>query len=69
MTFSNEKIIAWNNHVDDCKQSNLTPLSWDEFKRLIKRSTEEGLIDAVCKAHLIARKNHQPRLLTIGLRK
>ena len=56
MTFSNEKIIAWNNHVDDCKQSNLTPLSWDEFKRLIKRSTEEGLIDAVCKAHLIANK-------------
>ena len=56
MTFKNEKIIAWNNHVDDCRQSNVTPLSWDAFKRLIKRSTEEGLIDAVCKAHLIANK-------------
>ena len=69
MTFSNERLIAWNNHVDDCRQSNITPVSWETFKRLIRRGTDEGLIDAVCQAHVIARKNHQPRLLTIGLRK
>ena len=56
MTFSNERLIAWNNHVDDCKQSDITPVSWETFKRLIKRGTEEGLLDAVCQAHVIAKK-------------
>ena len=56
MQFGNQRLLAWNNHVDDCVQSKITPLSWETFKRLIRRSTEEGLIDAVCQAHTIAKK-------------
>lgn len=56
MTAKSERMIAWSNHVDDCASERLTPLPWESFKRLIRRDTEEALIEAVCQAHLIVQK-------------
>ena len=56
MTAKSERIIAYSNHVDDCASEQLTPLLWESFKRLIKRDTEDALIEAVCQARLIVLK-------------
>jgi len=56
MTAKSERMIAWYTHVEDCKSDQLRPLTWESFKRLIRRDTEEALIEAVCQAHLIVQK-------------
>ena len=56
MIAKSERMIAWYTHVEDCKSDQLRPLTWESFKRLIRRDTEEALIEAVCQAHLIVQK-------------
>jgi hypothetical protein len=56
MTAKSERMIAWYTHVEVCKADKTRPLTWESFKRLIKRDTEEALIEAVCQAHLIVQK-------------
>jgi len=56
MTAKSERMIAWYTHVEDCKSDQLRPLTWESFKRLIRRDTEDALIEAVCQAHLIVQK-------------
>ena len=56
MITKSERMIAWYTHIEGCKADQLRPLTWESFKRLIRRDTEEALIDAVCQAHLIVQK-------------
>jgi len=56
MTAKSERMIAWHTHVDDCASEQLTPLLWESFKPLIKRDTEDALIEAICQAYLIVLK-------------
>lgn len=56
MTAKSERMIAWYTHVEDCKADKTRPLTWESFKRLIKRDTEDALIEAICHAHLIVQK-------------
>lgn len=56
MTAKSERMIAWYTHVEDCKADQTRPLTWESFKRLIKRDTEDALIEAICHAYLIVQK-------------
>ena len=56
MTAKSERRIAWYTHVEDCKAEQTRPLTWESFKPLIKRDTEDALIEAICQAHLIVQK-------------